>query len=71
MKKDIPLASLKQEEIRRQISVISQGDYLFRDTVRNNIALGNPGADLESIIQAAKKAQIHEMIEACRKDIRP
>ena len=61
--KGISLASLNQAEIRRQISVISQGDYLFRDTVRNNIALGNPGADLESIIQAAKKAQIHEMIE--------
>lgn len=59
----ISLASLNQEDIRRQISVISQGDYLFRDTVRNNIALGHPGADLESIIQAAKKAHIHEMIE--------
>ena len=61
--KGISLASLNQEEIRRQISVISQGDYLFRDSIRNNIALGHPGADLESIIQAAKKAHIHQMIE--------
>ena len=61
--KGISLASLNQEEIRRQISVISQGDYLFRDSIRNNIALGHPGADLESIIQAAKKAHIQQMIE--------
>ncbi len=60
--RDTPLDALKQDEIRKQISVISQGDALFQDSVQNNIALGNPGADLEDIIQAAKKAQIHELI---------
>ncbi len=58
----IPLVSLRQDEIRENISVISQGDALFQDTIRNNIALGFPEADLEDIIQAAKQAQIHEMI---------
>ncbi len=60
--KNIPLVSLNQDDIRGQISVISQGDALFQDTVRNNIALGNPGADLEAVIQAAQKAHIHHLI---------
>lgn len=59
---ETPLDSLKQDEIRKQISVISQGDALFQDSVLNNIAIGNPGADLEHIIQAARKAQIHDLI---------
>lgn len=62
--KNIPLVSLKQDDIREQISVISQGDALFQDTVRDNIALADPGANLESIIQAAKKAQIHDLINS-------
>ena len=61
---DTPLDSLRQDEIRKQISVISQGDALFQDSVQNNIALGNPEADLEDIIQAAKKAQIHGLINS-------
>ena len=59
---DTNLDSLRQDEIRKQISVISQGDALFQDSVQNNIALGNPRASLENIIAAAKKAQIHELI---------
>jgi len=61
---DTPLDSLRQEEIRKQISVISQGDALFQDSIQNNIALGNPKASLEDIILAAKKAQIHELINS-------
>ena len=61
---DTPLNSLRQDEIWKQISVISQGDALFQDSVQNNIALGNPEADLEDIIQAAKKAQIHGLINS-------
>jgi len=59
----IPIASLSQEEIRENISVISQGDALFQDSIKNNIALGKPGADLSQIIQAAKKARIHDLIK--------
>ena len=65
--RETALDTLKQDEIRKQISVISQGDALFLDSVQNNIALGKPEADLEDIIQAAKKAQIHELIDSLPK----
>jgi ATP-binding cassette subfamily C protein CydCD len=61
--KGIPLNSLAQEDIREHISVISQGDALFQDTIRYNIALGNPGAQLKDIIRAAEKAHIHDLIQ--------
>ena len=64
----ISLDSLRQDDIREQISVISQGDALFQDTIRNNIALGSPEADLERIIGAAKQAQIHELIISLPKE---
>ena len=53
---------LTQDEIRQHFSVISQGDYLFQDTIRNNIAIGNPDASQDQVVQAAKTAQIHELI---------
>ena len=60
----IMLSSLTQEVIRQQISVVSQNGYLFHDTIRANIALGNPGAGNEKIITAARKAKIHKMIHS-------
>ena len=36
--------------------------YLFCGTVKENIAYGKPGASMEEIIEAAKKANIHEFI---------
>jgi len=60
----ISLSSLTQEAIRQQISVVSQTGYLFHDTIRANINLGNPGAGNEEIITAARKARIHKMIQS-------
>jgi ATP-binding cassette, subfamily B, multidrug efflux pump len=56
--RQVTLASL-----RRQIGVVPQETFLFSDTVRNNIALGQPDATLEEIVEAAKAAQAHEFIE--------
>lgn len=58
------LSSLTQEEIRQQISVVSQNGYLFHDTIQANIALSNPGAGNEEIITAARKAKIHKTIHS-------
>lgn len=58
----LPLHSLNQDDIRQGISVVSQGDHLFQDTIRANISLGNPGASEGEIIQAAHQAQIHKFI---------
>ena len=56
------LEDLELKSLRRQIAVVSQDIVLFSDTIRENIAAGNPDADNEEIIQAAKLAHAHEFI---------
>jgi len=48
--------------VRGQITVMLQDTHLFRKSVRENIALGKPGATDDEIVAAAKAAQIHEFI---------
>ncbi len=48
--------------LRRQIGLVSQSVYLFRDSVRNNIARGRPGATLDEIVAAARAAHAEEFI---------
>lgn len=55
--KDIKLNSLRQN-----IGIVQQDVYLFTGTVRDNIAYGNPNATKEQIMEAAKKANIHDFI---------
>lgn len=50
------------ESFRKYISIIPQNGLLFNDTILYNLQYGNPGADMETIIQAAKRAQIHDKI---------
>jgi ABC-type multidrug transport system fused ATPase/permease subunit len=52
-----------QEDLRRQISVISQRTYFFNDTIRQNLLLARPTADDSELKQAAQRAQIHEFIQ--------
>jgi len=62
--KKISISSLAQASIRQHISVVSQNGYLFHETIQANIALGNPDAGIEEIINAARKARIHKMIHS-------
>jgi subfamily B ATP-binding cassette protein MsbA len=55
--RDLTLASL-----REQIGKVTQETVLFNDTVRNNIAYGQPDVPLERIEAAAKAALAHEFI---------
>ena len=48
--------------LRRQIGVVLQESFLFNASIRDNIALQNPGASMEEIIHAAKTAGAHEFI---------
>lgn len=50
--------------LRSQIGVVEQATYLFAGTVAENIAFGTPGATREQLIEAAKRANAHEFIEA-------
>ena len=59
--KDVRTLSLKS--LRSQIGMVQQDVYLFSGTIRDNIAYGKPGAPIEEIIEAAKRANIHDFIE--------
>ena len=48
--------------LRNNVSMVLQDSVLFEGTIRENIAFGQPGAPIEDIVEAAKKAYIHEMI---------
>jgi ATP-binding cassette, subfamily B, bacterial len=48
--------------LRQNISMVLQDSVLFEGTIRENIAIGKPGASNQEIIEAAKKANIHETI---------
>jgi ABC-type multidrug transport system fused ATPase/permease subunit len=50
--------------LRQQISIVSQDIFLFNDTIENNIKYGRPDATREEVMQAARKARIHEFIES-------
>ena len=55
--RDIPL-----EQIMNEISYVSQDNYLFNDTIRNNIRMGKPGASDEEVEAAAKASGCHDFI---------
>ena len=55
--------TLTKKSLRSQIGSVQQDVYLFCGTVRENIAYGKPDATMEEIIEAAKKANIHEFIQ--------
>jgi ABC-type multidrug transport system fused ATPase/permease subunit len=50
--------------LRKQVSVVFQEPILFATSIAENIAYGKPDATKEEIIEASKKAQIHQLIEA-------
>ncbi len=55
---------LTLDSLRSQIGIVQQDVYLFCGTIRENIAYGKPNATMEEIIAAAKKANIHDFIQA-------
>lgn len=56
------LALVDASSLRRQIGVVLQDNMLFNRTIRENIALIDPGAPLETVIHAAKMAGAHDFI---------
>lgn len=53
---------LTLESLRSQIGLVSQDVYLFGGSIKDNIAYGNPDATMDEIVDAAKKANIHDFI---------
>jgi subfamily B ATP-binding cassette protein MsbA len=60
----IDIREFRQDDLRKLIGIVSQESVLFNDTIRNNIAIGNPEASEEAIVDAAKAAYAHDFILA-------
>jgi ATP-binding cassette, subfamily B, bacterial len=59
---DIDIRNIKLKSLRNVIGIVQQDVYLFAGSVKENIAYGKPDATDEEIIEAAKKANIHDFI---------
>ncbi|MFQ7308775.1 MAG: amino acid ABC transporter ATP-binding/permease protein [Mediterraneibacter sp.] len=53
---------INTSDLRSMESYVTQETCLFHDSIANNIAVGKPGASREEIMEAAKKASIHDFI---------
>ena len=56
------IKDITQKSLRQNIGIVQQDVYMFYGTIRENIAYGKAGATEEEIIEAAKKANIHDFI---------
>lgn len=57
-----PIKQLTRNSLRGSFGIVLQETWLFKGTVRDNIAYGRPDAPLEEIIEAAKAAHAHSFI---------
>ena len=58
----IDIRQLTISQLRQQIALVSQDVYLFHGTIRENIAYGLADCSMEKVIEAARKAQLHDFI---------
>ena len=56
------ITELSRMSLRKNIGMVAQDVFLFTGTIRENIAYGNLDATDEEIVEAAKKANIHDFI---------
>jgi subfamily B ATP-binding cassette protein MsbA len=59
------LRDVTQASLRAQMGIVTQGTFLFSDTIYYNIAYGRPGASPEDVVRAARHAHAHDFIVAC------
>ena len=60
----VDLRSVSQESLRAQFGVVFQESFLFNQTIAENLRIGNPDATMAEIEEAAKQAEIHDIIMA-------
>lgn len=58
------IRDFRREDLRKAVGIVAQDVFLFNCSVKENIAYGNPDATDEEIVEAAKKAHIHDDIMA-------
>jgi ATP-binding cassette subfamily B protein len=59
----LELRTLDYRTLRRHVGFVLQESYLFDDTIRANIAFGEPEPDAESVAWAARAANAHEFVQ--------
>jgi ATP-binding cassette subfamily B protein len=58
----VDTAAVALKSLRRQVAYVAQENFLFKGSVRDNIAMGRPAASEEEIVAAAKAAYAHDFI---------
>ena len=58
----LDVRAVTQESLHHAIGVVQQDVFLFADTIGNNIRYGKPGASMDEVIEAAKRAEIYDDI---------
>jgi subfamily B ATP-binding cassette protein MsbA len=58
------ITQVSRRSLRQQVAYVGQDVFLFRGTIRENIAFGKPGASEDEIVAAAKAAYAHDFISA-------
>ncbi len=59
----VPISEISNRSLRQNVGIVQQDVFLFTGTFRENIAYGEVDASDEDVINAAKKANIHDYIE--------
>lgn len=60
----VPLSSIQEESLLRNITYISHQSYLFKDTVRENLLMGKPGASDEELWAVLSRVNLAEFLKA-------
>jgi subfamily B ATP-binding cassette protein MsbA len=63
----VDIATVSLVSLRGQIAYVAQDNFLFKGSIRDNIALGRPGASEDEIVAAAKAAYAHDFIMSFEK----
>jgi subfamily B ATP-binding cassette protein MsbA len=61
------LRDVTQESLRAQMGIVTQGTFLFSDSIYYNIAYGRPEATGDDVVRAARQAYAHDFILACER----
>ncbi len=56
------VSTLTAKSIRQNVGIVQQDVYLFNASIYDNILYGNPSANREQVMQAAKRANIHDYV---------
>ena len=60
----VPLSSIQEESLLRNITYISHQSYLFKGTVRENLLMGKPGASDEELWAVLSRVNLAEFLKA-------